>query len=159
MTTLLDLIIAYLIAIWRIRHTPGVPRNVRLNLSRKPNRKKGANMNDAILSWNASTSGNPTSYRVMWIYNSTAQLVQLVPRTSAQDASGYSLDFATSNPAVTVSPGDVIGASMDAFDGVNNLASATVSVPSVTVLGVTVPAVPPPPLAPSVPQNVQLVLA
>jgi hypothetical protein len=113
-------------------------------------------MNDAILSWQKQTvaGATPTGYVVNWTYNGTALAPQTVPVTAAGDASGYSLDFATANPTVTVSPGDVIGATIDTVDATNNLQSA--AVPSVPAT-VTEPAAPP--VAPGPPQNVTLVLA
>jgi hypothetical protein len=110
-------------------------------------------MLDATVSWGASASGTPTSYSVVWSYNGTAQAPISVTANAAQDTSGYSLDFATSNPTVAVKAGDVIGATVQAIDATNSLSSAIV--PSVPPT-VTEPVVPVPP---GPPQNVTLALA
>jgi hypothetical protein len=122
----------------------GPPRKVILWIKYKRKR----NMNNATLSWKASLSGNPTAYQVTWGYNGVAQPVQNVPRTAGQDASGYSLDFASANPTITVKPTDVIGASIVAYDAVNNISSAVITPPTVTI-----------PTPPGDPQNVLLVLS
>lgn len=108
---------------------------------------------DATLSWDASATGTPTSYAVIWTYNGTAQAPISVTQNAAQDASGYSLDFASSNPTITVKAGDVIGASVQAIDATNSLSSAVVISTPPTVTEPTTP------VAPSVPQNVTLALA
>lgn len=106
-------------------------------------------MNDATLKWSASPSSNVTGYSVVWTYNGTAQPPQSVPRTAALDASGYTLDFATSNPSIAVQGGDVLGASITAVDATDNLASTAVTPPAVTE----------PVMAPLPPVNVALVLS
>lgn len=110
-------------------------------------------MLDAIVSWGASATGAPTSYQVRWTYNGSQMAAVNVPRTAALDASGYSLDFATSNPTITVKGGDQISAIVRAVDSVNNLQSDYVATVPATV---TIPA---PPAPPSVPQNPVLALA
>jgi hypothetical protein len=111
--------------------------------------------NDATLSWDASATGSPTSYSVIWTYNGTAQPAQSVAATAAQDASGYSLDFATSNPTITVKGGDVIGATVQAVDATQTPPGTSPVVPSVPPT-VTEPTTP---VAPGPPQNVTLVLS
>lgn len=108
-------------------------------------------MNDATLSWSKSATGTPTSYQVTWTYNGTAQSPYKVPASAAQDASGYSQDFATANPTLTARAGDVIGATVQALDETNGLSSGVVTASSVTI--------PTTPVAPGDPQNVQLVLS
>ncbi len=110
-------------------------------------------MNDATVTWTMTTTGTPTGYSVVWTRNGTALPAILVPATAAQDAAGYSLDFVTSEPAITVAPGDVIGATVQALDAVNGLSGPiTPSVPAT----VTIPATP---VAPGAPGNVVLALA
>lgn len=106
-------------------------------------------MNDATLAWGASPSNSVTGYSVTWIYNGAAQPTQTVPRTAALDASGYTSDFATSNPTITVQGGDVIDATVTAVDATHNLSSTPVTPPAVTE----------PIAAPEPAQNVTLVLA
>lgn len=108
---------------------------------------------DASLSWQASAAGTPTSYTVVWSHNGTAQPPITVPATAAQDASGYSQDFASANPTITVAAGDVIGATVTAVDGVHSLSSAVQPSTPPTVTEPTEP------VPPSVPLNVTLVLA
>ena len=107
-------------------------------------------MNDATLTWQASPSPNTTGYQVTWNYNGINQPSMVVPRTAAQDGSGYSSDFATANPTIiTVQGGDVIDATVIALDATNNLQSTPVTPPAVVE-----PLSPPDP-----PANVQLVLS
>lgn len=122
------------------------PRNVRLFLVLY---KRRLPVNDATLAWQASPSQTVTSYSVVWQFNGTNQPAQTVARTAAQDAAGYTLDAATSNPGVTIQPGDVVDATITAVDATHNLSSAPVTPPPVTE-----PIAPPAP-----PQNVTLVLA
>jgi hypothetical protein len=110
-------------------------------------------MNDATLTWTKSLTGTPTSYSVIWTQNGTALPAVSTPASAGADTSGYSQDFATANPTVTVNPGDVIGATVQAIDATNSLSSAvTPSVPA----NVTIPATP---VAPGIPQNVVLALS
>lgn len=110
-------------------------------------------MNDAIVSWQKTTVGTPTSYSVVWTQNGISLPPVSVSVTSAQDAAGYSLDFGTSQPGVSVKPGDVIGATIQAIDAANSLSGpVTPSVPA----SVTVPSAP---VAPGAPTDVVLSLA
>jgi hypothetical protein len=111
-------------------------------------------MLDAIAAWQKPTVGTPTGYYVAWTYNGAALAPQLVPATAAQDVAGYSLDFATANPTITVAPGDIIGASIQAVDATDTLSGPiTPTVPPT----VTEPAAPPPAPGPVV--NPTLTLA
>lgn len=114
-------------------------------------------MNDATLSWQASATGMPTAYVVNWTYNGTAIAPQTIPATTAQNAAGYSIGFAASNPTITVAPGDVIGATVQADDVPDSLVSAVVASTPATVTEPAPP--PPPPTPPGPPQNVTLTLA
>jgi hypothetical protein len=104
---------------------------------------------DATLTWDASPSDDTTGYLVPWLYtaagSTTPQVVPpiTVPRTAAQDASGYSLDFVTSvasitppvTPPIVVGPGDTIGLAPSGFqvvDATDNLFGPAQTVPSVT---------------------------
>lgn len=111
-------------------------------------------MNDATLSWQAAPSSpKATGYSVVWIYNGAAQPPVTVPRTAALDASGYTLDAATSiasvSPTITIGPGDTIDATVTTVDATDNLVSTPVTPPAVTE----------PIAAPNPPANVTLVLA
>jgi hypothetical protein len=109
-------------------------------------------MNDATVSWTRSLTGTPTGYIVTWSRGGTPLPSILIPASSAQDSTGYSSDFVTAT-GIVLSPGDVLGATVQAFDSVNNLKSSVVvsSPPTVTIPIVLV--------APGDPQNVKLVLS
>jgi hypothetical protein len=110
------------------------------------------NVNDATLVWTKSLVGTPTQYSVIWTYNGVAQPADIYPVTAALDASGYSSDFAVAT-GITPNPGDILGATVQAVDTVNNLTSAVVvSVPPT----VTIPTTPVPP---GPPQGVTLALS
>lgn len=110
-------------------------------------------MNDATLTWTKSLTGTPTSYSVVWTQNGVALPAVPTPVSASSDVTGYSQDFATANPTVTLAPGDVVGATITAVDATNNLSSAaTPSVPATVTLPVS-------PVAPGVPQNVVLALS
>jgi hypothetical protein len=135
----------------RHHRRPKAPECVHLFISKR----RKTMTPDATLAWQASPSDNVNSYLVTFTYNGAAQPSVSVPRTAAQDSGGYTLDFATSNPSLTVAAGDVIGAWIVAVDTADNLTSAAVTPPSVTEP--TPP--PPPPAAPLPPQNVTLTLS
>ncbi len=109
-------------------------------------------MSDVKVSWNASPSANVTGYSVVWNVNGTDQAPVSVPRTSALDSSGYSLDFATSVPSVPLNGGDVVGATVASTDSVSGLSSSPVGSAPPTV---TIPTTP---VAPAPPTNVTLEL-
>lgn len=88
-------------------------------------------MNDAIVTWKADPSKKVTGYNVTWAYNGVAQPPVAVPRTAQGDQSGYSLDFATSQPTITVGEGDTISPQVESVDSVNNRTSPEIaSVPA-----------------------------
>jgi hypothetical protein len=103
-------------------------------------------MDDATLAWQASPSTNVTSYSVIWVYNGVNQAPITVNRTSALDASGYTLDFATST-SITPKGGDTIDAIITAVDTPDSLVSTPVTPPAITI----------PIAAPAPPQSVTLV--
>ena len=98
---------------------------------------------DATASWQADTVGTPTGYLVTWLYNSAAQTPYTVPVTAAQDAAGYTQDFATANPSIVVKAGDVIDITVQTIDATNNLFSTAVTAPPVTEPSTPVPPGPP----------------
>jgi len=110
-------------------------------------------MSDATVTWNPTTTGTPTAYLVAWSQNSIALPAISVPVSAQQDASGYSNDFATSNPTVALNPGDTLAVTVQAVDTKNNLQGpVTPSVPA----SVQIPTAP---VAPGSPTNVVLALS
>ena len=107
--------------------------------------------NNPTLTWQKSPSSNVENYQVQWIYNSANAALVNVPQSATGDASGYSTDFVSQNPTVTLKGGDVVSCSIIAQDTVNNLASAPITPAAVTI--------PTAPTAPQPPQNVVLALA
>ena len=107
-------------------------------------------MLDATLTWDAATTGPttgvPTGYVVVWTYNGAAQTPVTVPANAAQDASGYSLDFGTTNPTLTVKAGDTIGATVQTIDAANNLLGPVVPSTPTSVTEPTTPVAPGPAL-------------
>jgi hypothetical protein len=99
-------------------------------------------MYDVTASWTKSATGSPTNYTVAWSHNGTVVTPTVVPQSTVGDASGYGADFGTSNPTVTLAPGDTVSATCTAIDTVNNLSSTPVAA------SVTIPTAP---VAPSSP--------
>lgn len=108
--------------------------------------------NNPTVSWTKSLTGTPTQYTVKWTVNGSVVGSPVVPVTAAQDASGYTLDFASSVPGVTLNPGDQISVTVKADDVPNNLHSEEVASTPPTV---TIPTAPVPP---GPPQGVTLAL-
>jgi hypothetical protein len=103
-------------------------------------------MADVTGAWEASSSSNTTEYWFTWVYTAVGQpatstLVK-IPRTAAQDSSGYTSDFSLAT-GVTPNPGDTIGATLQVNDAVNNL-QGPVQTP--TPASITIPTVPTAPL-------------
>ncbi len=110
-------------------------------------------VNDVTVNWTKTTVGTPTNYLVVWSVNGTAATPVSVPATALGDIGGYSLDYATSQPATPLKPGDVVGATVQANDAVNNLQGPVAPSDPTTV---TIPSTP---VAPGAPENVKLVLS
>ena len=104
-------------------------------------------MADYQLTWNASPSSNVTAYAVTFLYNGTSQTPVIVQRSTANDASGYSLLLSAAIPSITLNPGDTIGDTLQADDVPDSLLSVGVVSPPLTVPT-------PPPVAPADPTNV-----
>jgi hypothetical protein len=138
---LISELLQYLESFWR-RHKrpPSPPRNVHLFVQHA---RKGKKMATVTLQWGASATGAPTTYSAVWTQNGTALPAVSVPVVSGQAT--YSLDFAAST-GKTINPGDVIGATVQALDSVNNLQSAIVPSVPATVTIPTGPVPPGPPL-------------
>jgi hypothetical protein len=109
-------------------------------------------MADVTASWDASPSSNVTGYSISWVQNTNPAIVVLIPRTSAQDSSGYTSDFASAT-GITPAPGDVIGATLIVMDAVDKLQGP---VQSFTPASVTIPTVP---VAPQPATNLVLALS
>lgn len=108
---------------------------------------------DVTVTWDKTNTGTPTNYLVVWNYNGGDLSPVSVPVTAQQDVDGYSLDFATSQPSTPLKPGDTVGATVQAYDGLNNLGGPTTpSTPATITLPVT-------PIAPGAPQNVVLAIS
>jgi len=96
---------------------------------------------DITASWPADASPNVNTYTLTWMRNGAALPPVTIPQSAALDATGYTADFNSNNPTVTLAPGDVVTASVVANDTVDSLNSTpTVSTP------LTIPI--PPPVAP-----------
>jgi hypothetical protein len=127
-------------------HPPGPPQRVHLRLVYKHKRRKI--VPDLTVSWTKPLIGTATSYNVIWIYDNTFLPPISVPSTAAGDAGGYTLDFNTSEPTITLSPGDAVNVQVIAVDATDNAVSTTVSAGPVII-----------PLVIGPPQNVTLVLS
>jgi hypothetical protein len=102
-----------------------------------------------VLRWTKSPSANVNSYPVTWTLNGTAASPISIPQSAAGDSGGYSTTFNDANPGVVLKGGDVVAATVAAFDSVDNLSSAPVPAGPLTI----------PATAPEPPQSVSLTLA
>jgi hypothetical protein len=106
---------------------------------------------DATLAFPASvpTNGTPNSYLVTWLYGAAggppvAQTPISIPQSAAQDLTGYTSDFGSAFPSITLAPGDTLGATVVAVDATNAaLNSPPVVAPTVTIPAAPVPLLPP----------------
>jgi hypothetical protein len=78
---------------------------------------------DPTVSWFKDPSPVVSGYLVYWSYNGAAIPPFAVPQSAQSDAGGYSLDFGSSNPTITVQPGDTIGAAVASVSQKFNLQS------------------------------------
>ena len=118
------------------------PRNVQLQqISGRPG------MANAKLTWTKSPSSSVNQYSVQWMLDNNPAAQVPVPSSTNGDASGYSTDFNSGNPGVTLNNGDIVGATLTAVDTINNLQSTPVT-PSPITISI--------PTAPSPPENVVL---
>ena len=92
------------------------PRCVRLYLRR--NVRMGP-----TVSWFKDPSPVVSGYLVYWTHNGTLIAPVAVPQTAQGDVGGYSLDFGSSDPTITVQPGDVVGAAVASVSAKFNLQS------------------------------------
>ena len=88
---------------------------------------------DPIARWVKSPSSNVEQYTIAWTYNGGAAGTSTVPQSAAGDASGYSSDWATSNPTITPTAGDVLSCSIVAVDTVNHLTSTPLNLGPLTI--------------------------
>lgn len=108
-------------------------------------------MANATLTWSKSPSSNVNKYTISWTLDGNPAAVVDVPQSASGDSGGYSTDFNSGNPGVTLKGGDVVDCTIVAVDTVNGLTSTPVTPPAVTV--------PTPPAAPEPPAGVALVLS
>jgi hypothetical protein len=106
---------------------------------------KAAAVVDPVVRWDASDSAGVTSYSVGWSRNGAAAGAPVsVPQSSAGDSGGYSSDWNSANPGVTLTAGDVLIASVAAINATTGLSSAPAPSNSLTI-----PTAPTPPDPPS----------
>ncbi len=103
-----------------------------------------------VLRWNKSpASPSVTAYQVAWTRNGSPLGNVSVAQSGFLDGSLYVTAVSNISPAVTLLGGDVVSATIIAFDAVNNLSSTPV-----TTANLVIPNDPPQP-----PANVALTLS
>lgn len=92
------------------------------------------------VTWHKSPSLNVTGYLVAWTLNGTPVGTGTVAQANNLDSAGYSAQFGTLNPTVTLKANDVVGVTVQTVDAVNSLSSSVVvSAPTTLTIPATAP--------------------
>lgn len=94
-------------------------------------------MSNVIASWPASVPGpnlgKVTGYNVVWTLNGAPAATVTVPQSASGDSGGYTADFNSGNPGVTLAAGDVVDCTVVAADTTDSLLSPPDTAPPITI--------------------------